>query len=57
MFEDTRASRMGKRHVSEQRYELEELEEGVCEGIGDMGFKAREIGLVIESARRLSKVY
>jgi hypothetical protein len=45
---------MGQCHIPEQWDELEELEKGIREGIGDMSLESREIGLVIESARRVS---
>lgn len=35
--------------VSEQRNKLEELEKGICEGVGNVGFETRESGLVVES--------
>lgn len=35
--------------VSEKWNKLEELEKGICKGVGNVGFETRESGLIVES--------
>jgi hypothetical protein len=35
--------------ISEKRNKLEQLEKGICEGVGDVSFKTGKCSLVVES--------